>query len=94
MTPSADRKHSDGRFRTRAEVSRRLTDHDRAVLHAEVRRLVLALSPFGVLRRDVLARAAGATRWSDETFEEALTAAVEGGEIKKLPLDFYAIGRK
>jgi len=94
MTLSADTEHSGGRFRTRAEVGRRLTDHDRAVLHAEVRRLVLALSPFGVLRRDALARAAGATRCGDETVEQALAAAVEGGEIKELPLDFYAIGRK
>jgi hypothetical protein len=67
------------------------TRHERAVLHAEVTCLVNALSPFRVLRRDALARAAGATRWHEEMFDRALKAAVAQGQIKELPLRFYAL---
>jgi hypothetical protein len=61
------------------------------VLHAEIKRLVTALSPVGVLRRDALARAAGATWWHEASFELALRAAVEAGRVKQLPLGFYSI---
>jgi hypothetical protein len=74
--------------------SRSLTEHERAVRSAEIRRLVAALRPFGVLRRDALAQAAGAMRWHESDFELALGAAVEAGEIHELPLGFYAVRRQ
>ena len=101
MTVSAHANHSRARHQTRRHSRRqatangqgqRLTDHDRAVLRAEVKALVMALSPFRVLRRDALARAAGATRWHEEAFDQALAAAVDAGAIKELPLGFYGIG--
>ena len=67
------------------------TRHERAVLHAEVMCLVNALSPFRVLRRDALARAAGATRWHENMFDRAIKAAVAPGQITELPLRFYAL---
>ncbi len=63
--------------------------HDAAVMHAEVRRLVMALAPFGVLHRDALRSECGADRWHDAGFELALTAAVKAGAIERLPGDFY-----
>jgi hypothetical protein len=68
-----------------------MTEHEHAVLRAEIGRLVTALRPYGVLRRDVLARTAGAMSWHQATFDRALVAAVEAGEIEKRPLGFYAI---
>jgi hypothetical protein len=68
-----------------------MTQHERAVLRAEIRRLVAALRPYGVLRRDTLARAAGAPSWHQAGFDRALLAAVEAGEIEERPLGFYAI---
>ena len=68
-----------------------MTQHERAVLRAEIRRLVAALRPYGVLRRDVLARTAGALDWHQAGFDRALHAAVEAGEIEERPLGFYAI---
>ena len=69
------------------------TPHEQAVLHAEVTCLVNALTPFRVLRRDALARAAGATRWHEQTFDRAIEAAVQQGKINELPLRFYALPR-
>jgi hypothetical protein len=75
----------------KSETRTAVTDHDRAVLRAEIRRLVIALSPYGVLRRDALERAARARTWHEVSFEVALQAAVESGKLEKLPLGFYAI---
>jgi hypothetical protein len=63
--------------------------HDAAVLRSEVKRLVHALSPYGVLQRDVLRREAGAGHWHEPSFDRALDAAVKQGQIEALPLGFY-----
>jgi hypothetical protein len=68
-----------------------ITEHELAVVRAEIRRLVMALRPYGVLRRDVLARVAGALSWHQASFDRALHAAVQAGEIEERPLGFYAI---
>ncbi len=68
--------------------------HELAVVGAEVRRLVNALRPYGVLRRNALKRIAGAAKWHEASFERALSAAVEAGEIEQLPLGFYAAPRE
>jgi hypothetical protein len=65
--------------------------HDAAVLQAEVKRLVRALAPHGVLRRDALRREVGADNWHDRWFERALDAAVTQGQIEVLPLGFYGL---
>jgi len=65
--------------------------HDEAVLRAEIRRLVRALSPYGVLSHDALSRAVRAGNWNEPWFERALDAAVEQGEIVALPLGFYGL---
>lgn len=67
------------------------SEHESAVLRAEVRRLVRALRPYGVLRRDALARAANAETWHEAGFERALQIAVGEHEIEQLPLGFYRL---
>jgi hypothetical protein len=69
------------------------SDHEKAVLRAEVRRLVNALSPYGVLSRDSLRREAGALHWHEPLFSRALEAAVAEGQIVELPLGFYGLRR-
>lgn len=67
--------------------------HESAVLEAEVRRLVHALRPYGVLRRDALARAANVETWHEAGFERALRLAVAEHAIEELPLGFYRLPR-
>jgi hypothetical protein len=67
--------------------------HESAVVRAEVNRLVHALRPFGVLRRDVLAREAKAGSWREAGFERALERAVEEHTIEELPLGFYRLAQ-
>jgi hypothetical protein len=93
MTRPRVASSSDATHDAAGDARHSLTDHDRAVLSAEVKRLVTALSPVGVLRRDALARASGATRWNGASFDLALQAAVDAGKINELPLGFYAIAR-
>jgi hypothetical protein len=78
--------HKPGWLGSRGDAATRL---ERAVLDAEVTCLVNALSPFRVLHRDALARAAGAKRWHEEMFDRAIKAAVAQGQI--MPLRFYAL---
>ncbi|HEY3728518.1 MAG TPA: hypothetical protein VGL51_15170 [Solirubrobacteraceae bacterium] len=59
------------------------------MIQAEVRRLALALAPFGVLKREALKRKAGATEWNEATFDSAIAAAVDAGVIESLPGDVY-----
>jgi hypothetical protein len=66
-------------------------EHNEAVLRAEVKRLVHTLAPYGVLRRDVLKREAGASNWHEPGFDRALNAAVKQGQIEALPLGFYGL---
>jgi hypothetical protein len=66
-------------------------EHNEAVLRAEVKRLVHALAPYGVLRRDVLRREAGAGNWHEPGFDRALDTAVKQGQIEALPLGFYGL---
>ena len=63
--------------------------HEQAVIQAEARRLAQALRPYRVLPRRTLQRVVGAERWHDGSFERALRAAVQAGEIEELPAGFY-----
>jgi hypothetical protein len=63
-------------------------------MRAEVRRLVLALAPYGVLHRDALKDVCGAGRWHDGGFELALAAAMKAGAIERLPGNFYREPRR
>ncbi len=80
-----------GRRRLSCESRAGFELHDRAVLRAEVRCLVHALAPYRVLSRRALERVAGAERWHEGGFDRALAAALEAGEIRRLPLGFYAL---
>lgn len=57
--------------------------HDEAVIQAEVRRLARALRPYGVLHREALEQAAGASRWHDGGFDSALAIAVRSGVVAR-----------
>lgn len=72
-----------------AERERR---HEEAVIEAEVRRLMRAVGPFGVLRRDALEGAAGARHWP-AGFDQALRAAVEQGRLEARAFGFYREAR-
>jgi hypothetical protein len=87
MRKKAEDRDADGRRTAR-------TASDRALLEAEVRRLAHAIAPFGVLRRDVLARECHASRWRDGDFEGALDAAVRDGRLRRLGVDFYGVRRR
>lgn len=63
--------------------------HRVAVVQAEARRLARILQPFGILRKDQLKRSAGAESWHEGSFDSALYAAVQSGEIERLPFGFY-----
>ncbi len=80
-----------GRSRLSRESPAGFELHDRAVLRAEVRCLVHALAPYRVLSRRALERVAGAERWHEGGFDRALAAALDAGEIRRLPLGFYAL---
>ncbi len=72
----------------RGERSAR-TASEEALRAAEVRRLTHAIAPFGVLRRDVLARECHAGCWREGDFEGALEAAVRQGRLRPLGVGFY-----
>ncbi len=65
----------------------------RAIIDAEVQDIVRALSPYGVLERDVLAERCRASTWQDGGFDEALDAAVAAGLVEQLPDGFYGLVR-
>jgi hypothetical protein len=88
---SGTRSHHDSAIGARPGSPCSDLRHEEAVLHAEVKRLVRALAPYGVLRHDALKREAGARNWREPRFERALAAAVEQGEIEALPLGFYCL---
>lgn len=73
-------------------VDERERRHEEAVIEAEVRRLMRAVGPFGVLRRDALERAAGARYWP-VGFDQALRAAVEQGRLEARAFGFYREAR-
>ncbi len=90
MRPITNSKPRDPRSRTAPPRERSISDRHRvAVVQAEARRLTRILEPFGILRRDQLRRRAGAASWHEGSFDSALHAAVQAGEIEPLPLDFY-----
>jgi hypothetical protein len=62
--------------------------HEEAVIQAEIRRLARALAPYGVLHHDTLEQFAGAQHWHSG-FDDALSAAVRAGEIKRLGCGYY-----
>ena len=74
---------------SRSSTGRRSTNHEQAIIQAEVGRLVHAIRPFGMLHRDTLARAAGAEHWRKGRLDLALRTAVEQGRLEKRPLDYY-----
>jgi hypothetical protein len=84
MANSTDRGEADDLARAYA---RRVARRDQAVLQAEVRLLVRALAPFGVMSRRSLARSAHAERWHGGSFDAALQAAIAAGVIERLPSD-------
>ena len=86
---ASNRHHSSGGARRAVAFCDR--EHDEAVLRAEVKRLVHALAPYGVLQRDVLRRKAGAGNWREPGFDRALDAAVRQGQIETLPFGFYGL---
>jgi hypothetical protein len=63
--------------------------HHVAVVQAEARRLARILKPFGILRKDQLKLEAGADSWHEGSFDSALHAAVQSGEVERLPFGFY-----
>jgi hypothetical protein len=81
-----------GRGRLGIERANRRRRHEQALIQAEVRRLMHAIGPFGVLRRDALARAAGAEHWPGR-FDQALQAAVDQGRLEARPFDYYSDAR-
>ncbi|HEY3728157.1 MAG TPA: hypothetical protein VGL51_13335 [Solirubrobacteraceae bacterium] len=88
------RPDAAARPRSPSDRSRSASDpqqHDDAVLQAEARRVVHALRPFGILRKDALKRAACPTTWHEGGFDSALHAAIAAGKIEPLPFDFYRL---
>jgi hypothetical protein len=81
---------ADGRQAPSRTLDRRARRHEQAVVSAEVRRLVRAIRPYGVLNRQMLARVAGAAKWRDGGFDAALSAAVRSGALERRPFDFYS----
>jgi len=63
--------------------------HEEAVMQSEVRRLARALAPYGVLHHDALQRFVGAQHWHAGGFDDALSAAVRAGAIKRLGCGYY-----
>jgi hypothetical protein len=58
------------------------------LLRADVRRLAIALAPYGILHRETLAQVAGAHQWHEGAFEAALEEAFRRGVIQRLPENF------
>ena len=71
------------------QSSRPAAVRQRALLEAEVRQLLRAISPFGVLRRDALARACHAHLWRRGRFDDAVRQAVSEGRLRSLGAGFY-----
>jgi len=67
--------------------------HQDAVSQAEIRRLLRALAPFGILSRDALEQECHAGTWHDGGFTAALRAAISAGLIVELPGGFYRDAR-
>ena len=86
-----DRQHRHGSHESRGGGVCENEQHGEAVIRAEIKRLVRALSRYRVLRSDALAREAGADVWHQAGFERALQAAVQAGEIEQLPFGFYRL---
>lgn len=57
----------------------------------EIQRLVQALSPDRVLRRDALMRETGTRYWHEAKFDRALQAAVDAHTIEELPQGFFRL---
>ena len=57
----------------------------KVVLDAEVKLLLEALAPFGLLSREELIRRTDAGLWGRGSFDAALQAAVDRGAVKVLP---------
>jgi hypothetical protein len=86
---------STAAMRTEATPAQPSTDqgwrrrHEEAVVQAEVRRLARALAPYGVLHHDTLESFAGARHWHASGFDDALSAAVRAGAIRRLGCGYY-----
>jgi hypothetical protein len=94
--PAGDQQPAGGAARAgRRGSSRRERDarRERAVLDAEVRRLMRELRYAGPLRRDVLARRCHASAWKSGSFVGAVQAGVRDGSLRELPFGFVAVSR-
>jgi hypothetical protein len=67
--------------------------HEDAILQAQARRVLRALTPYEILSREALARECHADGWHDGGFAAALKAAVAAGLIEELPCGFYRDAR-
>lgn len=76
---------------TSEETDERRQARRRAITEAEVRDIVRALSPYGVLARDVIAEKCRAHTWQEDDFDVALEEAVRSGVVEALPDDFYKL---
>lgn len=63
--------------------------HEWALHHAGAARLARAIRPYGTLRKETLAKVAGAEHWSAGAFEHALEAAIDEGLLRPLSFGFY-----
>jgi len=63
--------------------------HEHLIAEAEAKRVLRALSPFGILSRDALAHECHAASWHDGGFSAAVSAAIAAGMIEELPGGFY-----
>lgn len=63
--------------------------NENAVIQAEIRRLVSAIRPFGVLNKDALAHEARAEHWREGGLDRALNASVDEGLLEARPFGFY-----
>jgi hypothetical protein len=79
----------DGRAKARWQSGRR----HQAALGAEVRRLARELNLSGPLTRSMLARRCHADHWGITTLDEAVSAGITQGQLRKLPFDFIDIER-
>ncbi len=62
-----------------------------AITEAEIREIVRALAPYGVLDRETLSERTRQHGWQADGFDTALAAAVREGVIERLPEGHYKL---
>ncbi len=71
-----------------------IAPHSVAVVAAETRRLERQLLAWGPMPRHRLVQRCGAHRWREGTFEEAVRQGLRTGQLRQLPLDWFAAGTR